>query len=364
MGGSLSSEFLHKTRQKSTLIRGTARQRHRLKKNMLIYVICHDDASERVAHDMCCRYTSPPVPRAPGTSADDEKNIEAGTAEPPFFPTVRAIPIKTDSSGPLFESAAFECVDERRHVDGWENEDFVGFVTYSFENKLRIHFSDVYDDGRAFRPWTWRDWSETSIDATERALDVVGLVEIRYFRKQNHGASLTSRMSMLRTAQQDHGDVFLRAWKALTEPWFSQSADASRASPTDPGAAVIESSDVDHERSTRQPFFPSNWWFCKPALLDAFLREAYLPALRKAFGDPTERDHDTTETATARDLLYQDSRYQGGLKEEQLIARFGVPYYPMHPFVFERLPSAFFAASGARIGFPSCSKPQHRHYYY
>ena len=38
-----------------------------------------------------------------------------------------------------------------------------------------------------------------------------------------------------------------------------------------------------------------------------------------------------------RNLLFSDSRYDGILKGEGCMKKFGIPHYPFHPFIFERL---------------------------
>jgi hypothetical protein len=70
-----------------------------------------------------------------------------------------------------------------------------------------------------------------------------------------------------------------------------------------------------------------NYFMCTPRLMEKFIvwhRNVLTPAV------------------LAHPLIYEDSEYKGALTEEDLIKLWGKPYYPMVPFVMERMNRAFF----------------------
>jgi len=71
-----------------------------------------------------------------------------------------------------------------------------------------------------------------------------------------------------------------------------------------------------------------NYWMCTPALMDGFLA--------------WHRDV-LTPVVLAHPLIYSDSKYKGALSEADLVRLWGRPYYPMVPFIMERINRAFFS---------------------
>lgn len=90
-----------------------------------------------------------------------------------------------------------------------------------------------------------------------------------------------------------------------------------------------------------------NHWLAKSDVFDAYCREALLPAMKIMDNE-------------LRDLCWSDAKYNKGthkshleinrpMTPERCIEVFGVPYYPHHAFVLERLPSVYFAIKGYTI---------------
>lgn len=84
-----------------------------------------------------------------------------------------------------------------------------------------------------------------------------------------------------------------------------------------------------------------NFWMARPAYMRMYLRffnGLWLPALE------------------AHPLVWEDSVYRDAtLSKDKLLALTGKPYYPLHTFINERLPSVFFThvTKGARISCPN-----------
>lgn len=352
---------------------------------MLLYVVCHDDASERQARDMCARYSSSTCPMGRWVGGGGQAR------------EVRAVPLRVDLPSPahmaevaaearldtagdsgngssssssalvaapllrlrpfLCESAAFLDVWARRHVDAWESEDYVGLVTYSFEHKLAERYAHTfpYGDGdhRGRRPWTASDWARIARDASARSLDVQGLVEVRFYREneadpEEHGELL----SMSRAAELNHTRAFTAAWRALLEE-------------EEELKGMNTGEDGGEERPGRRVrFHVSNWWVARPAALRGYLEECFLPAtralLRSSRGEG-RRGGGSAEGASkpSLDALFcVDSRYRTTRQTaEDLRHRFARPCFTLHPFVFERLPWQYFWARGARVGRPRGALP-------
>jgi len=70
-----------------------------------------------------------------------------------------------------------------------------------------------------------------------------------------------------------------------------------------------------------------NFFMCKPALMEGFIA--------------WHRDV-LTPTVLTHPLIYSDAKYDGTMSDAELIRLWGHPYYPMVPFIMERLNRAFF----------------------
>lgn len=330
---------------------------------MLLYVICHDDASERQTRDMCARYSSSTVRAVPlrvdlpspaqmeevathdlslmmgdHGKKDDHgggsgSNDGSATADP--GPLLQLRPF-------LYESATFLDVWARRHADAWESEDYVGLVTYSFEHKLAERYAHTFpSDGRRNRPWTAADWARLARDASARALDVTGLVEVRFYREFATEAPAVSPdddeqgelLSMARAAELNHTRAFTAAWRALLRALGR--------------TASLDDWTEKDRRGVR--FHVSNWWVARPAAMRDYIRECFLPATR-ALLRPSDSGLDA--------LFCVDSGYRTPLRSaEDLRRQFALPYFTLHPFVFERLPWQYFRERGARVGRPRGALP-------
>jgi hypothetical protein len=81
-----------------------------------------------------------------------------------------------------------------------------------------------------------------------------------------------------------------------------------------------------------------NFWAAKPAVFGDFCRTMLLPCMA-AMADPQQ---------PFRAALFGDSHYCGKLTAAQLEQRLGVPWYPYHPFIVERLFPTYAALKGLR----------------
>jgi hypothetical protein len=85
--------------------------------------------------------------------------------------------------------------------------------------------------------------------------------------------------------------------------------------------------------------------------MKSFYRNIFVikPAvLKKLMLFMTRAMHIATTNPTVKALLSVDAKYKEG-QAEVANRIFGTSYYQLHPFVFERLPSFFLHASGAKI---------------
>lgn len=89
-----------------------------------------------------------------------------------------------------------------------------------------------------------------------------------------------------------------------------------------------------------------NHWAAKSYIFDGYCKEMLLPAMDLLNGE-------------LKELAWKDSKYKEGynmnlelagiMNEQKCIEAWGVPYYPHHAFVLERLPSIYFALKGYTI---------------
>lgn len=80
------------------------------------------------------------------------------------------------------------------------------------------------------------------------------------------------------------------------------------------------------------PTFFCNYWITRPIWMEKYIDFAL------AFIDKLNDENDTY----LQSMLNSSSQYIGKLTPSQLTKLFGVPYYPNHPFIMERLPCIFF----------------------
>lgn len=83
-------------------------------------------------------------------------------------------------------------------------------------------------------------------------------------------------------------------------------------------------------------WFPFNYWMARPAVM----RE-YMAFHAKACA--------ALDAPPMQDLVWVDANYGGSMSSKRCEEVFGVPYYPMVPFLLERLPSWYFQWRGKSI---------------
>lgn len=194
---------------------------------------------------------------------------------------------------PLWESRAFDVIASCEHE--WLHEDFVGLLTHSFAHKIAAQEKE--------RRACFADWHDLRQRAIAARADVVGIFFVDF---RQRGAS----RSGMYAAARNHGPDFVTAWRALL-----QKLGYSDAQIHDPEVA----------------FFFSNWWFARPALMLDFI-DLYGRAVHLLETDPD-----------LADLFDRDSRYVSpSVPASRLPELFGRDFFPMHPFVFERLAPFYF----------------------
>lgn len=85
------------------------------------------------------------------------------------------------------------------------------------------------------------------------------------------------------------------------------------------------------------PTFYCNYWLCRPPWMDRYIT-FFVQA--KGLLDTWPR---------IQEALWSDSDYEAQMPVERCRQIWGVPYYPFHPFVGERLPCFFFWKEGASV---------------
>lgn len=73
-----------------------------------------------------------------------------------------------------------------------------------------------------------------------------------------------------------------------------------------------------------------NYYIATPKLWDMYLNEYLIPTKKIM-----------EENEEVKKLIWTDSKYAGNIPKDVLIEKFGVPYYPQHTFIFERLINYF-----------------------
>ncbi len=186
------------------------------------------------------------------------------------------------------ESNAYRILKGRE--DEWKNKEFVGVIKYSFEEKTsRFDFVGLCDTMEA---------------------DVIAFVG-----SESHSPD-TQGVSMIKTARRCH-QYFPTIWAHI----------------------LVTRLGLDENRvfSDEIPAFYSNFWIAKVELFKEYLR------IYEIVQDIMENDE------LIRPILYQNASYFQHIDTERLTQIMGVPYYPYHPFVMERLPCLVFWLLGANI---------------
>lgn len=250
---------------------------------MFVYISCHDDASEREARHMARHVWR----------IDDD-------------PLSSVVFVRLPAS-PFLESAIYDILYERRGE--WERADYVCLLTYSIARKLEA-FGGPGRAGAAAAaaPAPGERWRRLRQSLAQTTPDVAGLCRIDFLKKSVGGVGVP--VSVLEGAVFQHGLNFYRAWHALL-----------RAMGLDEDAIV----------DPTVPGFFCNWWVARP-----WAMKSYIAFYRRAAA-LVRADRGLAA------LMGKDACYDGTMTHEQLVRTFeGRTFYPVQPFVFERLPSFFY----------------------
>jgi len=289
---------------------------------LVLYVVCHDDASEAEARAVVARVDEREDDGEDGREdgndgcfehldltrvvavreREREESAAVRTPTPTPTPTststttsavVRAHVLRLPAQTPFLETGAYELLMQAE--PDWADATYVGIVTYSVDIKCARHGGRVAF-GRVARR------------AAAAGADAVGLFSV-VFHKYGR------RVSVVEGSVFQHGLHFYRAWTALARGLGY--TDAQALAPDMAG-------------------FYCNWWFARPELM-------------RAFGAVCSRGVALARGELA-ELFDHDSHYRGDMSAAQRRAAFGREGpYPLHPFVFERLPALFLHHVRARV---------------
>jgi len=142
---------------------------------MRMFVICHDDASEKKASDLIQKWRI------------NEEKVDN---------PVRFCIIRNRIKSPFFENVVYDILDEKREM--WQEEDFLGIITYSADIKW------IYKD------ITQIEWQQIRESMKKKNLDVLGLYPLDF-------VCANQSMSYLHAATLFHGMNFYLAWCRILE---------------------------------------------------------------------------------------------------------------------------------------------------
>jgi hypothetical protein len=188
----------------------------------------------------------------------------------------------------FLESEAYRILAERE--EEWRDKTYVGVLKHSFEDKT-----------------TMFDFAALCEGSGADVLTFVG--------PESHSPD-TQGLSMIRTARRCHM-FFPTIWAHILVTRMG-----------------LEESKVF---SDEIPAFYSNFWIARTHLFREFLR------VYAVVRDIMERDE------LIRPILFMNAAYFQHIGTERLTQIMGVPFYPYHPFVMERLPCLVFWLCGAKI---------------
>lgn len=254
---------------------------------MKIYVMYHDEESKNKAKHLC-NFWSDEVLHQYNVIKNNE-NFDKNKDKNPIPESVTFQPILVPKS-PFLESGTYltllECIQD------WENEDYVGLVTYSIIEKL----------SQFLKKEMRLQWYHILIECYKKNLDAVGLFGLIFSRSNK-------KISLLEGSVFQHGFNFYNAWRG-----------------------ILQSLGYDQEKIDEydELGFFCNWWFAKPLLFREYVI-FILKAIRHVNEDPY-----------LSEIFSRDAHYgTGTITEAKRLELFKKPYYTIHPFVFERLLSFF-----------------------
>lgn len=240
-----------------------------LKGKLVLYIVCHDDASEREARE-----------------------VEAELSSDRCTCIIARISGKTR----FFENEVWHRV--LGDFTAWSEAAYVGMLAYSCRRKVPVDQVRSALSKAAFRD------------------PGVGPDVLAMYNLDLHSYG---KRHVISAATQYHGPGFETAWHALLYKLGFGEQTVDRVENSMPG-------------------FYCNYWMAKPYFMHVYL--AYVTRAMQMI---------TSEPELAS-LFNQNARYYcGSLTPKQLVEVCGQPYYTMHPFVLERLPSFIFTYMEADI---------------
>ena len=189
------------------------------------------------------------------------------------------------------ESDAYRVLKNRE--EEWKDKQFVGVIKYSFEEKTSFFNFD--------------NLCQETEDETADVFTFVG--------PESHSPD-TQGISMIRTARRCH-QYFPTIWSHILVTRMG-----------------LNETDVFSEEI---PAFYSNFWIARTSLFKEYLR------IYGIVQEIMEKDD------LIKPILYQNASYFQHIDTDRLTQIMGVPYYPYHPFVMERLPCLIFWLLKAKI---------------
>jgi len=166
------------------------------------------------------------------------------------------------------------------HQDQWINHDYVGTLS-------------------------WRSYTKIQLPKLDNQININLIKD----KNPDIVAFAPTIMNLLYQATRDHGQRFRKIWIYLIKNL---------------GYSVEEAIDP-----TVKLFF-CNYWMAKPPVMIDYIN--FFEKAKYILENSEEIQND----------LWSNSNYNGYVSSGRLTEIFGRPYYPYHPFIFERLPCFFF----------------------
>lgn len=229
---------------------------------------------------------------------DTESRNEAITLRDKIFDEFDAHIIEVDRYSMYFENQAFSELSKLALTKDYK---YVGLVTYSFGRKIFSNLMEII--------------LELKAKLIMNDVDILTFFNIDYYTVNNN---IIKAKGVIDVARYFHGDVFVETWNLLLKR-LGFSYDEIKA------CQVL-----------MQGFF-CNYWVARK---NVFLSYVHIHGNALSL---METDDDIKQ------LALSDSKYQGKLSKEHLMSISGFPYYTLHTFLLERLPSFYFAQQGLKM---------------
>ena len=204
---------------------------------------------------------------------------------------------------PYMESSCYPYFLMENYEKDWSKHDYVGIVTYSILSKLEFFGKSTIKD---------INWSKIK----KEDADIIGIMGINYKRIGSQW-----RLSLLEGYVFQHGLNFYKAWRELLRHMNYNEQEIDTYYYT---SGII-----------------CNWWIAKPS----YFKE-YCLFIKSAIST-------INKNKELQDIFMLNSHYgDKNTTPEQKKELFGISdYYPLHPFIFERLLSFFFQNKKINIKF-------------